>query len=454
MEFSQKRILVAGVGKSGIAASLYLAGKGADVTITDIKAEGDFSRDSINRFREAGVKLELGGHRRESFLSSDLVVVSPGIPLDMDDIIAAKNNGVPVIGEMELAARLFETPIIAVTGTNGKTTSVTLLGEMIKQAGLKVFVGGNIGTPAMEYAMGDKADDYVLLEVSSFQLDTVESFCPKIALLLNITPDHLERYRDFDGYAESKLRIFENQGEGAYGIVNDDDDILRRFNISEGPTLLRYGMNKNGERRNAYMEGRKLIVNLPGRLPVFFDTESFLLPGRHNVENLMGVVLCALVAGIDRAVIQGCISTFKGLSHRIEFVADINGIGFYDDSKATNVDAAVRSVNSFERKIILIAGGRHKGGDYMPLVDASRGKVKKAVLMGEAREIMAKAFDGIIPWVFAEDMKDAVSKALGSAEKDEIVLLAPACSSFDMFRDYSHRGEAFKVEAERLIDVH
>jgi len=452
MEFLRKRILVVGIGKSGISSSLLLTGKGADVVLADVKKEDELDRDVLNRVRDAGVRLELGPHRKETFINSDLIIVSPGVPLEMEALRAAREKGVRFIGEMELASRLFNTPVIAVTGTNGKTTAVTLIGEMIKRSGRKVFVGGNIGTPAMDYAAGEKDCDYAVLEVSSFQLDTIETFCPRVALLLNITPDHLERYVGFDAYVQSKLRIFENQGKGTYAVLNDDDESLHSFNKPDGPTLLRYGMEKD-KRRQAYMEGRRLTARLPGEKEISFDTTTFLLPGTHNIENLMGVVLAALAAGVDHGTIQSCISSFRGLPHRIEPVGDINGVGFYDDSKATNVDAALRAIKSFERPIILIAGGRHKGGEYRPMVDASRGKVKTAILMGESRHLMAEAFEGIIPWVFAQDMKDAVVRAFDLAVQGDVVLLAPACSSFDMFTDYSHRGNVFKMEMERLKNV-
>jgi UDP-N-acetylmuramoylalanine--D-glutamate ligase len=453
MEFFRKRILVVGIGKSGISSSLWLAGQGADVVLADIKEEGEFDSDALKRIRAAGVRLELGAHRMETFVNSDLIVVSPGVPLEMEVLRAAREKVVPVIGEMELAVRFFDTPIIAVTGTNGKTTAVSLLGEMIKRSGRKVFVGGNIGTPAMEYAAGKKDCDYAVLEVSSFQLDTIEIFRPKIALLMNITPDHLERYAGFDAYVKSKLRIFENQGNGDWAIVNDDDKSLLQFNRADGPALLRYGMKKENNRRNAYMEGMRLIAGLPGEKELSFDTAPFLLPGTHNIENLMGIVLAALAAGVDQETIQSCISSFRGLPHRIEPAGSIRGVGFYDDSKATNVDAALRAIQSFNRPIVLIAGGRHKGGEYRPMVDASRGKMKAAILMGESRQLMADAFEGVIPYVFAEDMRDAVARAFSTAAEGDVVLLAPACSSFDMFTDYAHRGNVFKMEVERLKSV-
>jgi UDP-N-acetylmuramoylalanine--D-glutamate ligase len=453
MEFSHKKILVVGIGKSGISSSLWLSGQGADVVLADIKEEGELDGDTLQRVRSAGIRLELGAHRRETFVNSDLIVVSPGVPLEMEVFKVARGKGVPVIGEMELAVSLFDTPIIAVTGTNGKTTAVSLLGEMIKRSGRRAFVGGNIGTPAMEYAAGKKDCDYAVLEVSSFQLDTIDTFRPKVALLLNITADHLERYAGFEAYVKSKLRIFENQREGDWAVVNDDDGSLRSFNRAGGPTLLRYGMKKENGRRQAYMEDRMLIAGLPGEKELYFNTAPFLLPGTHNLENLMGIVLAALAAGIDQETIQSCISGFRGLPHRIEPVGSFKGVGFYDDSKATNVDAAVRAIQSFSRPIVLIAGGRHKGGEYRPMVDVSRGKVKTAILMGESRQLLAEAFEGVIPYVFAEDMREAVERAFRTAVEDDVVLLAPACSSFDMFSDYAHRGNVFKTEVERLKSV-
>jgi UDP-N-acetylmuramoylalanine--D-glutamate ligase len=453
MEFYGKKILVLGMGKSGLSAAILLEGKGAGVTIADAKKEADIDPQALARVRDAGIKLELGPHRVESFTSADMIVVSPGVPLDLPVLKAAGEKGVSIIGELELASRLFDTPVIAVTGTNGKTTAVTLLGEMLKKSGFKVFIGGNIGTPAIDYAAGSKDCDYVLLEVSSFQLDTTEQFSPKATLILNITPDHLERYADYDAYVQSKLRIFKNQNSGSYAVLNDDDEALHNIDRTGNAALLRYGMEQMDDRRHAYMEDKRLTVQLPGREKKIFDTSFFLLPGRHNIENLMGVVLVALAAGVREEAIRDCISSFRGLPHRIEPVGNINSVRFYDDSKATNVDAAVRALGSFDRPVVLIAGGRHKGGEYLPLVEAARKRVKVAVLIGESKQLMADAFEGAIPYVFAEDMRDAVEKAASFASENDVVLLAPACSSFDMFTDYAHRGNVFKMEVERLKNV-
>jgi UDP-N-acetylmuramoylalanine--D-glutamate ligase len=453
MDFFKKRILVVGLGRSGLSAARWLIREGADVTIGDIMSEKDLQGELYREAMKLGAKLETGGHRVETFLNQEMIIVSPGVPLEIAPLKAAEERGITIIGEMELAFRLFDTPVVAVTGTNGKSTAVSLLELMIRGSGARLFVGGNIGTPLMDYVMGDQSADYVLVEVSSFQLDTMEKFCPVVSILLNITPDHLDRYSDYEAYVQSKLRIFQNQGAGHYAVLNDDDERLARFLPKGEVTVLRYGMEERGC-RNAFMHGSRMITRLPGKKDYHFDIEGFHLPGRHNLENLMGVVLAGLALGLGPEVIRNSIGDFKGLPHRIELVGSIGGTDFYDDSKATNVDAAVRSVESFDRPLILIAGGRHKGGDYSPLVKAAKGKVKKAILIGEARYLIAGSFEGIIPFELADSMGEAVSKAYRSAEANDVILLAPACSSFDMFSDYGHRGRIFRGEVKGLDNVH
>jgi UDP-N-acetylmuramoylalanine--D-glutamate ligase len=453
MDFFKKRILVVGLGRSGLSAARWLIREGADVTIGDIMSEKDLQGELYREAMKLGAKLETGGHRVETFLNQEMIIVSPGVPLEIAPLKAAKERGITIIGEMDLAFRLFDTPVVAVTGTNGKSTAVSLLELMIRGSGARLFVGGNIGTPLMDYVMGDQSADYVLVEVSSFQLDTMEKFCPVVSILLNITPDHLDRYSDYEAYVQSKLRIFQNQGAGHYAVLNDDDERLARFLPKGEVTVLRYGMEERGC-RNAFMHGSRMITRLPGKKDYHFDIEGFHLPGRHNLENLMGVVLAGLALGLGPEVIRNSIGDFKGLPHRIELVGSIGGTDFYDDSKATNVDAAVRSVESFDRPLILIAGGRHKGGDYSPLVKAAKGKVKKAILIGEARYLIAGSFEGIIPFELADSMGEAVSKAYRSAEANDVILLAPACSSFDMFSDYGHRGRIFRGEVKGLDNVH
>lgn len=449
MEHPNKKVLVVGLGKSGLSVARYLSKKGAHVGVSELREEAELNSALLQDTLQLGIELETGGHKEETFLNADMIIVSPGVPLDIGPLKAANEAGIPILGEMELASRLMDTPLVAVTGTNGKSTTTAFLGSMLKGAGLEAFVGGNIGTPLMDYAAGDWRADYALVEVSSFQLDTMENFSPMISLLLNITPDHLDRYPDYEAYVKSKLSIFRNQGGGQYAILNDDDQKLSQFEPAGGVSVLRYGLERR-ENRQAHMEGRSIIAHLPGEKEESFGLERFKLPGRHNLENLMGVILVSLLLGIGPRIIQKTIEQFQGLPNRLEHVGTLRGVDFFNDSKATNVDAAFRAVATFDRPIVLIAGGRHKGADYLPLVKAATGKVRKAIFLGEAKHILAEAFKGTIPFALAEDMRDAVSVSFSSSEPNDVVLLAPACSSFDMFSDYAHRGRVFREEVERL----
>jgi UDP-N-acetylmuramoylalanine--D-glutamate ligase len=451
MNVRDKHILVVGLGKSGLSVIRWLAKKGAWVAASEIKGEADLDPHFLQEARELGVLLETGVHKMETFLHADTIIVSPGVPLDTEPLKVARQKGIPVLGEMELACQITKTPIVAVTGTNGKSTVTAFLGEMMRAEGLKVFVGGNIGTPLIEYAAGEQTADYAVVEVSSFQLDTMTSFHPRVAVLLNISPDHLDRYPDYQAYVRSKLSIFQNQGSEDCAVLNDRDPALHSFSPSETVTVLRYGPEKRRDRQ-AYLEGKRIMAVLPGKGQHEFVLDPCALPGEHNQENIMGAVLAGLALGVRPPVIQQTISAFRGLPHRLEFAGRLEDVGFYDDSKATNVDAALRSMKSFDAPVILIAGGRDKGGDYSPLVEAARGRVRKVVLMGESRFLMAEAFEGVIPCSMADTMADAVSQAFSSARPHDVVLLAPACSSFDMFTDYAHRGRVFKEAVERLRD--
>ena len=449
MEHPNKKVLVVGLGKSGLSVARYLSKKGAQVGVSELREEAELDRALLQDTWQLGIALETGGHKEETFLNADMIIVSPGVPLDIGPLKAAEEAGIPILGEMELASRLTDTPIVAVTGTNGKSTVTAFLGSMLKGAGLEAFVGGNIGTPLMDYAAGDWRADYALVEVSSFQLDTMQNFSPMISLVLNITPDHLDRYPDYEAYVQSKLSIFRNQGAGQYAILNDDDQTLSQFEPAGGVSVLRYGLERR-QNRQAHVQGMSIMAHLPGEKEQFFGLEGFKLPGRHNLENLMGVILVGLLLGIGPRIMQKTIEQFQGLPNRLEHVGTLRGVDFYNDSKATNVDAALRAVATFDRPIVLIAGGRHKGADYLPLVEASTGKVRKAIFLGEAKHILAEAFKGTIPFALAEDMRDAVSQSFSSSEPNDVVLLAPACSSFDMFTDYAHRGKVFREEVERL----
>lgn len=448
-DFSNKKILVVGLGISGLSTVRYLSRVGADVAVSDLKSEMDLDPGILSEARQLGATVETGGHRDNTFLSADMVIVSPGVPHDTELLRKVAKKDIPITGELEFAARLIDTPMIAVTGTNGKSTVTAFLGAMLNNAGLDVFVGGNIGTPLIDYAKREEKADYVVVEVSSFQLDTVEAFRPYISIILNISPDHLERYADYDSYVRSKLKIFRNQGPGQYLILNDDDTILSSVEPSSGADILRYGLEKC-ECRHGFIEDGMARICLEGAENSCFSLDSFRLPGRHNLQNLLAVLLSAGILDIDPLVVQKTINDFRGLPNRLEWAGGFNGVSFYNDSKATNVDAAVHAVLSFDSPIILIAGGRHKGSDYFPLVNAAKKRVKKAVFLGESRERLAASFEGILPFSLAEDMDEAVSLAFASSGSGDVVLLAPACSSFDMFSDYLHRGDIFRSAVKVL----
>jgi len=440
---------VVGLGKSGLSAARWLAQNGARVMVSDVREASELDQRALREIFALGVELEAGRHSTSAFLAADLIIVSPGVPLNMLPLVSAKERGISVLGEMELACRLTDTPMVAITGTNGKSTVTSLMGAMLRNEGLRVFVGGNIGTPLIEYAAGGEKADYAVVEVSSFQLDAVTSFHPKVAVLLNISPDHLDRYPNYEAYVQSKLSVFDKQAAGDCAVLNDDDPLLAGFMPPEGVSVLRYGYEKR-KNRTAYLEGKKIRTNLQGQGMNEFSLERCMLPGEHNRQNIMAAVLGSLALRVRPSAVQHTIDTFRGLPHRLEFAGCVRGVDFYDDSKATNVDAASRSVASFDVPVVLIGGGRDKGGDYSPLMHAAKGRVRKAVLLGESKFLMAKAFEGHIPYSLADDMEEAVGKAFSSARPKDVVLLAPACSSFDMFTDYAHRGRVFKDAVERL----
>jgi UDP-N-acetylmuramoylalanine--D-glutamate ligase len=463
MDVRGKRVAVLGLGVSGLWTARWLSTQGADFIVTDNRPESQIGEGPCAEVRSLGGKLETGCHSRATVLGADMIVISPGVPHEMVLLEEARKRGIPVLGELELAFRVLKgaggppLKIVAVTGTNGKSTVTELIGYLLELAGIRAFVGGNLGTPLMALACEKERPGTAVVEVSSFQLDTIETFSPFISVSLNITPDHLDRYRDYESYVRSKLRIFENQGKGAYAVINDDDEALSSCILPAGVTGLRYGLepirrgNDDKPLRQAFFEKGRITAFVDGRRHEF-TTERFALPGNHNRSNLLSVVLSGLCLGIEDQFIQRGIDSFKGLRHRIEFIGEMKGVKFYDDSKATNLDAAVKAVESFKGPIILIAGGRHKGAEYGPLVRACEGKVKEAVFLGESRMIFAAAFEGKIPYRIAADMKDAVRMAFRSAEPGDTILLAPACSSFDMYRDYAHRGKVFAEEVRRLGD--
>lgn len=448
-EWKDRRVTVIGLGVTGLWLARWLLRQGARVTVTDSKPESQLDGKAVHELKEKGVRLVTGGHREDPLTRADCILLSPGVPHDAPWLDASVRRGIPVLGELELAGRLTHCPIIAVTGTNGKSTVTDFLGKILGRAGRRVFVGGNIGTPLVAHLLSEEAHELLVLEVSSFQLDTAVTFKPWISAVLNVSPDHLDRYTDYEAYVRAKLSIFKNQGDGDTMILNQEDPCLASARPPLGAQVRRYSkrMRPGVE---AFIDGTRLRVRHEGGQSLVFDLTGFKLPGEHNRENLLAVVLASLTAGVPPGIIREGIETYPGLPHRLQPVAEVSGVWFYDDSKATNVAAAVRAVCSFRRPVILIAGGRHKGGDYGPLRQAAEKRVRQALLMGEARELLAEALATVVPCFRVRDMDEAVHRAHAAARPGEVVLLAPACSSFDMYRDYAERGRAFQAAVRGL----
>ncbi|MFZ0133070.1 MAG: UDP-N-acetylmuramoyl-L-alanine--D-glutamate ligase [Desulfobacterales bacterium] len=458
MQLSGKKIAVVGLGASGTAVAAFLARRGAVVTATDSAHEAHLSPTAL-ALREKGIRLELGGNRPEVFAEADMVVISPGVPHDAAPFAACRARGIPVLGEVELAARFIDAPIVAITGTNGKTTTTTLVGEMLRRSGIDAFVGGNIGTPLISYVDEGKKAAVVVAEISSFQLDTIERFRPKVAVLLNIAEDHLDRYPDLDAYARSKARIFENQGPDDFAVLNGDDDRLARMAGDLSARKLFFGRVDAGapplDAEGALISDASLIFRTrwtasgPDSERAGVPCSAIKLFGRHNIENAAAAGLATLAVGGRMAAVADTLGEFGGLPHRLEFVAAVGGVRYYDDSKATNVDAVHRAIECFEAPIVLLLGGRNKRGDFRLLEESVRRRVKQLVLFGEAGREIAAALGGAARIRHAQSMAEAVAAAGSIAVPGDIVLLAPGCASFDMYENYARRGEDFRRHVER-----
>ena len=450
MNLAGRDILVVGLARSGIAAARFLARRGARVRATD-QAPAERLGPAVAELGALGVELELGGHRPESFTGADLIVISPGVPHRMPLLDAARAAGVPVIGELELAARFIAEPIVAVTGTNGKTTVTELIGAMLAASGRRVFVGGNIGTPLIGYADDGPRAETVVAEVSSFQLDTIETFRPRVGVLLNITDDHLDRYPGFEAYARSKLRLFENQRPADSAVLNTGDAEIRSRAGSIAARVLAFNAPRGDGA--AVVEGSTLRLRLPECDDARLELARFRLRGPHNRENAAAAALAALSAGASPDGVQAALDGFAASPHRLETVATVAGVEYVNDSKATNVDAVRRGLESFERPVVLIMGGQDKGGDFRLLADAARARGRALVLVGGARETIRAALGGVLPVHEAADMEDAVRRAAALAAPGDAVLLAPGCASFDRYANYLERGEDFRRAVGRLAGV-
>ncbi|MFZ5448377.1 MAG: UDP-N-acetylmuramoyl-L-alanine--D-glutamate ligase [Thermodesulfobacteriota bacterium] len=446
MDFTGKKILVVGLARTGVALCRFLAQQGAKVTVTD-QADPEALAEQRREIAGLGVTEDLGV-AQPHWQGFDAIVLSPGVPPELPWLEAARAAGLPVVGELEVAAPFICRRLIAISGTNGKTTTTTLLGELLLASGQKPLVGGNIGTPVLSLLAQQDTADCLVLEVSSFQLDTTSGFHPQAAALLNITPDHLDRYPGgFDAYVASKASLFRRQGPGDLMVLNADDPAVASLNGNESRVY--YFSATQALKAGAWLSGGAIRIRLEDR-EAAFPQDRIRLEGRHNLENIMAALILALDAGADPEACREVLANFRGLPHRVEWVADVGGVSYYDDSKGTNVGAVARSLAHFDRPIILIAGGRDKDSDFSLLNDLIRDRVKALVLMGETRERLARIWHGLAPLYLADDMAAAVAQAASLARLGDVVLLSPACASFDMYRDYVHRGQTFQQAVREL----
>lgn len=474
-EVKGKKITIVGLARSGVGAANLLSLMGADVTVTDIKQENSLKSYIQNINKE--VKLVLGSHPEYLFKDADLIVVSPGVPLDINPLSIARANGIPVIGELELAYRIITSEfdlkeqiiscnkgILAVTGTNGKSTTTSLLDFMMNKGGFKTIIGGNIGNALTEEilkttnGLNDKNNvDFIVVEVSSFQLEAIQKFKPKVASLLNITPDHLDRYHSMKEYIDAKARIFLNQTKEDCLVLNYDDDEIQKLHNSKAKQIKAkvFFFSRKHEVKGLYLKNGYIYCNIPdiseGEKPFrLINAEEIKIKGVHNLENAMAASAMALLAGCKLNAVIDSLKSFKGLEHRLEFVRELNGVNYINDSKGTNVAAVMKSLEGFKSPVILIAGGRDKAGDFSALRELVREKVKLLILIGEASEKIKRALGDLVKTYIALTLKEAIEIAQKEAEKGDAVLLSPACASFDMFRDFEDRGRQFKDIVRRL----
>ncbi len=440
-----------GLGKSGIASALFLKAHGAAVTVTDSKSSDQFQQ-SIPLLLDHGIAVETGGHGERTFREKDLIVVSPGVPVDAAPLLQARAMGEPVIGEIELAAQFFPGSIVAITGSNGKTTTTTLAGEIIASGGKPTVVGGNIGTPAISLVEDTTRDTVMVLEISSFQLETIQTFRPKVAVVLNVTPDHLDRHRTFAAYVDAKARIFENQQADDFAILNADDPTCRELAARVKAQIFWFSRKTEVEQGAFVRDGQILFRNSSGASSVLSVSE-IPLKGAHNVENVLAAVLAGILMGCDQAIIPQIVQKFKAVEHRIEFVATVRGVEYYNDSKATNVDATIKALESFPANIHIILGGKDKGSDYTVLTYLLRQRAKRIYTIGAAAEKIESQIAGAAEIVRAGTLELAVKLSAANAQPGDVVLLAPACASFDQFQNYEHRGRVFKDAVGALADA-
>lgn len=445
------RVTIIGGARSGVAVARLLGRKGADVFVTDSKQiEEDFARE----LDAAEISYESGGHSDRA-LDADFIVISPGVPDSAPIVRQAVGQGLNVYSEIEAASWFCRAPTVAITGSNGKTTTTALLGHVFRTAGLRTFVGGNIGTPFSSFTDEADSDSMVVLEVSSFQLDHIDAFRPKVSMLLNITPDHLDRYdHSFENYARAKFRVFENQHDDDIYIYNHDDQVVRERSAqlkSERASLSILGFSQESElEEGAFLRGNELILRI-NQEETLMRAEELTLQGKHNLYNSLAAAVAARVMEVGSDVVRESLMSFEGVPHRLEFVRSLDGVRYVNDSKATNVNAVWYALESFKEPVVLIVGGRDKGNDYSSLKPLVRHKARGIVAIGESADKVTQELGGEAPYcVEADTMEEAVALARAMAEDGDVVLLSPACASFDMFENYEQRGDVFKRSVNEL----
>jgi UDP-N-acetylmuramoylalanine--D-glutamate ligase len=441
IELAGKKVLVVGLARTGIATALFCAGRGARVTATEEHHEPEIAEIAA-KLRAAGVDLELGGHRPETFLKQDLIVPSPGVPPSMPALAAARAAGIPVWSEIELAWRFLRGRLICITGSNGKTTTTALIGHILETANLPVQVAGNIGTPLISRVDISSDTSFTVVEASSFQLESIAAFRPDIAVLLNITPDHLDRHGSFKTYARAKARMFENQRAEDAAVINADDAAAAQY-APEGPRVFWFSRLKQVA-SGCYVRGNEVVFRCDGAETVLLECKAIGLRGTHNVENVLAAAAAARLAGVEPAAIAEGVRTFAGVEHRIEYVATISGVDYFNDSKATNVDATLKALDAFSGNVLVILGGKDKGSDYTILRETLRTRARLVLLIGGAADKIEAELAGIVPVERSGTLACAVEAAARRAQPGDTVLLAPACASFDQFENYEHRGRVFK----------
>ena len=447
IDLQGKRVLVVGLARTGIATALFCTARGARVAASEARPEAEVA-DAAQKLRTAGVALEFGGHTPALFLEQDLIVPSPGIPASLPPLGQARAHGIPVWSEIELAWRFLRGRLVAITGSNGKTTTTSLVAHILQSAGIPVLVGGNIGTPLLSRVEASSDLTITVAEISSFQLETIEAFRPEIGVMLNLTADHLDRHVTFDEYVRAKARLFENQQEQDTAVLNADDARVAQL-LPARPQVFWFSRRQRVA-AGAFLRGDQIVFRRDGSETILLSRADIPLRGDHNVENVLAACIAARLAGAEPAAIAAGVRTFAGVEHRLEFVAEVEGIRFYNDSKATNVDATLKAIEAFSDPLLIILGGKDKGCDYTLLREPLRRHARLVLLIGAAADKIAAEIGDAAPIERVGTLDRAVRLALERAQPGDTVLLAPACASFDQFENFEHRGRVFRQLVGRL----